>query len=533
MTPIADHPLRYAMTNELHARPFPIVAAPSRAAYLAIKPAANAAGRDREADVTHLISLLDRFGAQHPQPGATHYSGPIGKHSLKWESHTEFVTYTIFGEGVSERPFEAQTFAVFPEEWLAASPGTRITSALIRIEMTDGDDGIVDKARDWFVPESLAISRVLNNGLVIAGDFRIDSAGHMRFAVFARTGVGGKRVGRVVQSLCEIETYKVMSMLGLHRARVLSPQMGVIDKALTSLLSDMIGPINKPDVMLQSLLKVSAELENIVAQSSFRFGATEAYETIVNQRIEVLREQRFQELQTFAEFMMRRFDPAMRTVKSTQERLARMSDRAQRASDLLRTRVDVERSAQNQELLTSMDKRADLQLRLQRTVEGLSVVAISYYAVNLALYVIGPLEKSYGLSKTAMAAVTTPLVLLGVWWMLKRIHKHLAENASHARSVAGCFRYKERKFAIRKDTRQIEEFRVIDAPFTDKLWILDRYIDIEHVGEVELLFTEPSELNGLSCVRRPLTIQRCDYRDPSTNISTPAAASRQKQKRTE
>ncbi len=184
MTPIADHPLRYAMTNELHARPFPIVAAPSRAAYLAIKPAENAAGRDREADRAHLITLLDHFGAQHPQPGATHYSGQIGRHSLKWESHTEFVTYTLFGSGVAERPFDAQTFAVFPEEWLAASPGTRITSALIRVEVAEGDEGIVEKANDWFVPESLAISRVSNDGLVIAGDFRIDHSGHMRFALF-------------------------------------------------------------------------------------------------------------------------------------------------------------------------------------------------------------------------------------------------------------------------------------------------------------------------------------------------------------
>ncbi|NND89381.1 MAG: DUF3422 domain-containing protein [Granulosicoccus sp.] len=425
MTPIADHPLRYAIANELHARPFPVVAAPCRAAYLAIKPARNARGRDREADRTHLIALLDRFGAPHPQPGATHYSGQIGKHSLKWESHTEFVTYTIFGEGVSERPFDAQTFAVFPQDWLASSPGTRVTSALIRVEVAESDEGIVDKTRDWFVPESLAISRALDDGLVLAGDFRIDHSGHMRFAVFARPDIGDRQVGRVVQGLCEIETYKAMSMLGLHRARELSPEMGAIDKTLTALLSDMAGSVSKPEVMLQSLLAVSAELENIVAQSSFRFGASGAYETIVDQRIAVLREQRFDELQTFAEFMMRRFDPAMRTVKSTQERLARMSDRAQRASDLLRTRVDVERSAQNQELLTSMDRRADLQLRLQRTVEGLSVVAISYYAVNLVLYVVGPLEKSYGISKSVMAAIVTPLVLFGVWWMIKRIQTHL------------------------------------------------------------------------------------------------------------
>ncbi len=425
MPPIADHPLRYAMANELHARPFPAVGAPSRAAFLAIKPASNAAGRDRGADRAHLIDLLDRFGAQHPQPDATHYFGKIGRHQLKWESHTEFVTYTIFGEGVADQPFDAATFSIFPQDWLEAAPGVRVTSALIRIEVADGDDGIIEKAREWFVPESLAISRVIENDLVVAGDFRIDHAGHTRFAVFARPNVGNRRVGRVVQRLCEIETYKSMSMLGLSRARELGPRMAAFDEKLTGLLEDMRGSEGDPAKVLQSLLEVSAEIENTIAQTSFRFGATVAYEKIVNQRIEVLRETRFEGRQTFSEFMMRRFDPAMRTVNSTKERLNAMSDRALRAGDLLRTRVDVERSAQNQELLTSMDKRADLQLRLQRTVEGLSVVAISYYAVNLVLYVIAPISEPLGIGKVLMAALATPVVLLFVWLMINRIRKHM------------------------------------------------------------------------------------------------------------
>ena len=425
MPPMNDHPLRYAMANELHARPFPAVGAPSRAAYLAIKPAENAAGRDRAADRAHLIDLLDRFGAPHPQPGATHYFGMIGKHQLKWESHTEFVTYTVFGDGVADRPFDADTFAVFPDDWLAGAPGVRITSALIRVEVAQGDDGISEKARDWFVPESLAISRVIEDDLVAAADFRIDPAGHMRFAVFARPHVGERRVGRVVQRLCEIETYKAMSMLGLSRAQALGAVMGAFDRKLTGLLDDMRSDTADPAQVLQSLLEVSAEIENTIAQSTFRFGATGAYETIVNQRITVLRESRFAGRQTFGEFMMRRFDPAMRTVKSTQDRLNAMSERALRAGDLLRTRVDVERSAQNQELLTSMDKRADVQLRLQKTVEGLSVVAISYYAVNLALYVMGPAEYAFGISKVVMAAVATPIVLVLVWLMVQRIRKHV------------------------------------------------------------------------------------------------------------
>ena len=422
MPPIADHPLRYALANELHARPFPSVDAPSRAAYLAIKPAENAAGRDRDADRAHLIDLLDRFGAQHPQPDATHYFGDIGRHQLKWESHTEFVTYTIFGQGNANQPFDATTFDVFPKDWLDAAPGVRITSALIRVEVAGTDDGIADKINDWMVSESLAVSRVLEDDMVIAGDFRIDHAGHMRFAAFARPNTGNRRIGRVVQRMCEIETYKAMSMLGLSRARTLGAQMAKSDMALTKLLSDMCREGADAAVILQELLEVSAELENTIAQSAFRFGATGAYEKIVNQRIAVLREERFGGRQTFGEFMMRRFDPAMRTVTSTQDQLRTMSDRALRAGNLLRTRVDVERSAQNQALLTSMDKRADLQLRLQRTVEGLSVVAISYYAVNLVLYILGPVAKA-GISKITLAAITTPIVLLIVWLMMERIHK--------------------------------------------------------------------------------------------------------------
>jgi uncharacterized membrane-anchored protein len=423
MGTIKDHPLRYAMSNELHARPFPTVTLPSRAAYLAIKPAQNAAARDRDADRAHLVALLDRFGAGHPQPGATHWFGQIGKHRLKWESHTEFTTYTLFVDGLEDRAFDPATFDIFPADWLAEAPGTRITSALIRIELGLGDEAISQRAGEWFVPESLALSTVLEGDLVIGADFRIDAAGHQRIAIFAREGTGERRVGRVVQRLCEIETYKTMSMLGLARARDLSPRLGAIDRQLSALVSDMSSEMPNADTALASLLTVSAELENIIAQSSFRFGATEAYETIVNQRIAVLREERFAGRQTFAEFMMRRFDPAMRTVKSTEKRLQAMSDRALRASDLLRTRVDVQRSAQNQLLLESMDKRADLQLRLQRTVEGLSVVAISYYALNLVLYMLKPAGQEFGIGDALMGAFAAPVVVLIVWGLIRRIRR--------------------------------------------------------------------------------------------------------------
>lgn len=426
MPPIADHPLRYATVNELHARPFPSLEVPSTALYVAIKEPFQAVNRDRARDLAHLHALLDRHGSPHPQPGATHFQGAIGRAELKWESHTEFVTYTAFSKGLPKRPFDPAEAEVLPDDWLAEAPGKRLTSVLIRIEpMPATDEEIFAHVDDWFVPESLALSRVVDGAAVIAGDFRIDPAGHMRFAVFVRPGTGPRRVGRIVQRLCEIETYRAMSMLGLMRSRDLSVRLNALDPRLSKLVEGLDNAEPAPEAALHDLLTISSELEALAVHFSFRFGATAAYEAIVNQRIAVLREQRIEGRQTFGEFMMRRYDPAMRTVKSAETRLQGMAERAQRAAELLRTRVDVERSAQNQKLLESMDRRADLQLRLQRTVEGLSTVAISYYAVNLSAYLAYPLTAPLGITHGMTMAILTPVIVILVWLGIRRIRNHL------------------------------------------------------------------------------------------------------------
>ncbi|PQO22396.1 DUF3422 domain-containing protein [Rhodobacteraceae bacterium WD3A24] len=427
MVSIQDHPLRYTLANELHARPFPAIEAPGTAVFLAYKPARDdGAPPDRDARRAHLLALLDRFGGHHPAPEATHHFDTLGRHSLKWESHTEFATYTAFQPGRGERPFDPALFDVFPDDWLARTPGERVTSINLMVDfIPEDEDGLLDRLHDWFVPESLAVSRVLDGAAIIATDFRIDSAGHMRMVVLVRPGVGARRIGRIVQRLCEIETYKTMSMLGLAEARALAPDLSRIDADLSQLMGGMTGSDAPADETLKALLGSAEELEKLLVRSSFRFGATGAYEALVHQRVGVLREERFHGRQTFAEFLMRRYDPSMRTVKATERRLQSMAERAMRAGQLLSTRVDVERSAQNQELLAGMNRRADLQLRLQRTVEGLSVVAVSYYAVNLATNIAAPLAATYGLGKAVVAGLLTPPVILVVWLLIRRIRRHL------------------------------------------------------------------------------------------------------------
>jgi len=224
-----------------------------------------------------------------------------------------------------------------------------------------------------------------------------------------------------VQRVLEIETYKQMAMLTLPVARKVFAEVGVLETELSSISKAMADKKANPDKTLDRLLEVSAEVEVLSAAAAFRFSAGRAYGAIVDQRVKVLSEDRILQRQLFSEFMMRRFDPAMRTCQAAEKRLEDLSQRAARAAELLGTRVSVAGAEQNRQLLESMNKRAALQMRLQETVEGLSVVAVSYYAVNLLVYLLAPLTKHYVEDKTVLAGILVLPVMLAVWLMVRRI----------------------------------------------------------------------------------------------------------------
>lgn len=431
MDSASEHPLRYALVNELHARPSPRIGAPATCVFLAFKEPRNAVNRDRSLDVAHLAELASRHGGPRPDPAESHYSGQLGRYQLKWESHAEFVTYMALTPGLPSRPFDPGAAAIFPDAWQSQAPGKRVAAVMVQVDLLPDDpQEALDRIGDWFAVDGQTAVWVLDEDAMIAGDFRIDPNGWMRFAVFVRPHVGQGRIGRIVHRLVELETYRAMSMLGFQRARALSDRLNQLEPRLSTIVAAMTDDSRSGEAVLHELLTVSAELEAEAVHHSFRFGATSAYEAIVTDRIAALRETRLFGRQTLTEFMRRRYLPAMRTVKSAEQRLRMLLERANRAGELLRTRVDVERSAQNQVILESMNRRAELQLRLQHTVEGLSVFAISYYAVGLLSYALYPLAQGLGVEKPLMIAGLTPLVVLLVWWSIRRIRKHLHKSES-------------------------------------------------------------------------------------------------------
>lgn len=417
--PIADYPLRAELTNEMHARPSLAIHAPAQVGFVVLKAAENAVSRPADEDHRSLEALAKHYGIPAPDPRANHYRGMIGPASLKWEKHTEVATYTLVREGERDHAFDARIFDCLPASWATETDQTKLTSAMVDVRKWTSEADVERYLTEHLSPDSLVASYIVDEAAMIAGDFRMDGAGHLRFALFVKPDVPPTRIGRMVQRLCEIETYKTLSMLGFAKARSVAKPLVELDGRLSALLAQMES--QGADDTLSQLLDISAEIERHASVVAFRFSATEAYETIVQQRIESLRETRFRGSQMLREFMIRRYDPAMRTVQSTRRKLDHMSERASNAAELLRTRVDVDRSAQSQLLLHSMNQRADTQLRLQKTVEGLSVVAIGYYAVSLASYLLAPVAEAMGWDKSVALAIVAVPIVATVWWVVRSI----------------------------------------------------------------------------------------------------------------
>jgi len=178
--------------------------------------------------------------------------------------------------------------------------------------------------------------------------------------------------------------------------------------------------------LLDTLVSLAASVERATAEHIYRFSASQAYYTLVGQRLTELREKAIPGTQMIGEYLQHRLSPAMATVASTARRLASLSGRVARASDLLRTRVNIATEAQNHELLAKLNRGQEMQLHLQSTVEGLSIAAISYYVISLLLYGAKALKAAGLQINPEMAAgALVPVVLWAVWRTTQKIHAKL------------------------------------------------------------------------------------------------------------
>ncbi|MCG5511678.1 DUF3422 family protein [Ectothiorhodospira shaposhnikovii] len=428
--PFKEHPLRHAVTTELHARTFEPIKAPARVSHLAFICGERGSGRN----TGHLIKLLEFFGAPVPESVGQYHVADLGGIRLHWERHTEFVTYTFTEPGPYTHPFDNPVIERLPPQWLAASPGELVSAVSVALESKDMPERSPAELAELFGHNIIIGSEVVGGLGRAWSDLRIHTDGYARI-LLRNEGLTDAQAGRMVKRVLELNAYRSMTLLALPVARKVSRTLDMADRRLAELAAVMTEqPSQTPGQPVESrllaeLTGLAAEIESAAAQTTFRFEASKAYYRVVKQRLEQLRQRRIVGLQTFTEFLDARLAPAVATCESVGSRQRDLAERAARLTALLRARVEVSLQAQNRNLLESMDRRAKLQLRLQETVEGLSVIAIGYYGVGLVGYLLKGLE-SQGLpvNATLGMGIAMPIVVLSAWFFLKRVKKRLMQG---------------------------------------------------------------------------------------------------------
>ncbi|OUE46721.1 hypothetical protein BZY95_01205 [Billgrantia desiderata SP1] len=409
------HPQRQHLHNELHARPSIYFSEPAHVHHYAFLA-------DAEEHAGLLASLSETtglaFDTERVQQIVT-----LDEAVLKWERHTEFSTLTLMVPKVPDsEPWPA------PPAWLAqvvdACSATLINATLVLAEGSDTWRGSAE-AYGFADP---AGSQVGGGDATVWGDFRLDDNGVNRLLLL-NAGLNAFRLGRMVRRLLEIETYRMMASLSLPLAKELALELQAYEVELGE-LSDRNAEQAEanPRPLLTALSQLSARLERSGSRSRQRFSATEAYARIVFSRIEELREARVGDCPRLGTFILRRFRPTVHYCAAIHQRQQRLAESAARLNDLLRTRAQVEIEEQNTSILNSLNERASIQLKIQKAVEGLSIIVISYYIFSL--FKLG-LESLKGLGVEVQpylaAAVLTPLggLIIGLLaWRIWRVKRH-------------------------------------------------------------------------------------------------------------
>lgn len=410
---------RAAAVNEVHARPHLMIQAPRQMLQFAFMT-----GGDLNKDKVAMNELSGRLRVAEPDQSTAFHGLAWEDGGLHCEKHSEYSTYLWCaeldpetGEPCGENPFK---HGFIP-------PGPVVSGVRLTFLPWNSD---TEKEVDRFDPSSLCYSLVEGGDAAILTDFRQDEDGLTHILILARD-LKPARAGALAQRLLEIETYRTLALLSLPLTRSMRVELRRMESQLAMMTDEMSTSSEARrdnHLLLSELTSLAAKLEACVAANLYRFGASRAYYEIVEERLAALVEEGVSGYFTWRDFLQRRIAPAMRTCLSVKERQTKLSDELTRNISLLRSWVDVELERQNRDLLASMNNRVKLQLRLQQTVEGLSVAAISYYVVSLSGYFLKGIPFIYDVV-TPVMSVLVPVVMLLIWWRVRRI-RHAHEESS-------------------------------------------------------------------------------------------------------
>lgn len=421
----AEAAQRRLLHDEIHARPVLPLQPPALITQVAVLNQSIT----RQDEYKHVLELARTFD-QVVEPEGTLMDIKFPGFTLRWERHREFSLYVITQPVDPECMWDVPdpdllSLVSCPASWLAAIPGQTLVALQVLVMEAERDDpGILPHAQRILGSERVLGSRVRDGSAQIFTTYQLRPDGTSRFLV-SLDGSSTDRAGFTASRLADLETYRTLALIGFPVAREMQNRLAAVENRLADLTRAIDEGTSDDSILLHELMELAAELDTDSATYASRFAATRAYYGIVQRRIEDLRGSAAPGLTGVFTYLNRRLIPAMATVKATSERLTAASAHLGRSADLLRTRVDITAEVQNTELLRSLTKGQRMQLRLQETVEGLSIVAISYYVLGVVGYAAKGLKATgLGWDVNVVVGAAIPAVLIGVWWMLRRSARH-------------------------------------------------------------------------------------------------------------
>ncbi|RXH25490.1 Egg lysin [Bradyrhizobium nanningense] len=421
------HPQRHAVLGEVHARPFTGLVSPVSVIHLAFLAQGEAATSDR----CRFIDFCLERNLPPPEQSAKLHQIVIGPATLRWEQHSEFTTFTWIwtnANGPAAHQFVKVDGTVRSLIRALRQTGQLLVAIRLEVERCASP---TKRAEQIFDKNSLAMVATKSGAGVAASDFRVDEKGFTNILVCDH-GLTSHDLGALVQRLLEIETYRPLALLGLSAALELAPSVDRIDRRLVEALEKMQSGegLQFNNHLLAELTGLAATFEKGATGSLFRFGASRAYNELVQSRLSIIEGNDVSGYPTWSSFLARRMAPAMRTCATVEDRQAALSVKLARAADLLRTRVDVEIERQHRDLLQAINERARQQLRLQCTVEGLSVGAIGYYVVSLFSYLAkGAHDVGLRVEPSFLTAAFVPIAVGVIWLVSYNVRKrHLKHD---------------------------------------------------------------------------------------------------------
>jgi uncharacterized membrane-anchored protein len=425
------HPLRGDFYDELHSRPFQILPSPARVSHIAVLTNPE----QRQSQFQHLQTLYTLLGHVPPQQEVGCFEHTFGDLRVRREMHMEFASYTFVNLAPNRSvAFSENAINLLPEGWLAELSGTVIAAFHLDIQRGSADRAREnpDYVRTHFEGLRLIGSSPQEGAAKVWSTFQLHSDGFGRFMVINHK-MSNSQLGRLTQRLMEIEIYRLMSLLALPVAREITPSLNDMDQQLV-LVTQTLAENQDVDeqALLTRLTYIAARIEAFRARATFRFSATRAYHQLVMTRLDELKEDELTGHLTLTEFLTRRLTPAVKTCEAVGERLEDLSRRVDRASDMMRTRVELAIQSQNQQLLSSMDRRSKIQLMMQHTVEGFSVVAITYYLIGLLKLVLNSVyEAGIVFNKSLVLGIAIPVTLALVYLSVRLVHHHFIRMAKN------------------------------------------------------------------------------------------------------